>query len=605
MPVAKFSWHWIITFGIPLFLVFVHLSVSQAEELSELALNGPANHVRPESVGDSVEPPPKVRTEKRPVDVVPRLAVVNKPKAEGTAQSATRSSDSRGGNHATTLLPDGASTLPAASSLKSLLGELSPSDVDSNPKASIRDVDSASGVEDSQVGVTKKLTEILNATSGRPGSDPVSVGVRRGAVTNIEVEIEKLLADEEKSKSDETLDSQENPENESSHAPDGIADESDPANADDSGALTESTGKSLQADVAASEPFEPSSQVIALRQPLQRCLAIYDHQYLNTNDNACWSTLHSVLSHGQRTKIHVGGYGARTVNAVDWLCQNRPCSGRQIMYVRDGQVYGRVGPGFQGHEGQFLAILAQIRTPANTPLVVGGHQFTVMDLVRSEQSTCREGTELTFKLIGLLHYLPSDTQWTSSDGVQWNFEKLIQAELAEKINGAACGGTHRIMAISQAALKRQFRGEPITGEWWRAQKYMLDYQEYAFALQNPDGSFSTEWFKGRATRNDTDRQIQTTGHILEWLVYSLPKDRLNDPRLVRSVAFLINLMIANRLHEWEEGPKGHAIRALNLFHERVFGVRQIAKDPIVYRRPRKYGSSDRNSVFLRLRNRFK
>lgn len=351
------------------------------------------------------------------------------------------------------------------------------------------------------------------------------------------------------------------------------------------------------------EPLVLTPAVESLKRPIHRCLAIYDHQYLNTREHACWSTMHLLLAHGEHSRIHMGGHGAKTTSTLDWLCNNNPCAGRQVYYVDGDIIRGRVGPGFQGHPGQLLAIFAQIQVPVSKSLVVDGRQFTIADLVRSEQLTCKEGTELTFKLIGLLQYLPSDATWTSEDGTEWDFPKLIKAELAEDINGAACGGTHRIMAISHAALKRRYRGESIEGEWWRAEKFMLDYQRYVYSLQNEDGSISSEWFKGRSNRGDRDRQLQTTGHILEWWIHSLPDKDLSDPRLLRSIAFLTNLMIANRYHDWEKGPKGHAIRALNLYYQRAFGYRQIANEPRVYPRPR--STPENNSVFSRLRNRFK
>ena len=69
------------------------------------------------------------------------------------------------------------------------------------------------------------------------------------------------------------------------------------------------------------------------------------------------------------------------------------------------------------------------------------------------------------------------------------------------------------------------------------------------------------------------RKLNTTGHILEWLVYSLPKDRLTDPQIAKAVSFLTDLMWRNRGQTWEIGPEGHAIRALALYDEYVFGGR--------------------------------
>ena len=65
--------------------------------------------------------------------------------------------------------------------------------------------------------------------------------------------------------------------------------------------------------------------------------------------------------------------------------------------------------------------------------------------------------------------------------------------------------------------------------------------------------------------------MNTTGHILEWLVYSLPPEELTDPRIVKAVSFLTDMMWENRTQKWEIGPEGHALRALALYDEYVFG----------------------------------
>jgi hypothetical protein len=68
-------------------------------------------------------------------------------------------------------------------------------------------------------------------------------------------------------------------------------------------------------------------------------------------------------------------------------------------------------------------------------------------------------------------------------------------------------------------------------------------------------------------------RIETTGHTLEWLVFSLPKEELSDRRIVKAVEYLSNLLNDHRDHRWEVGPKGHALHALALYDERVFGGR--------------------------------
>jgi hypothetical protein len=144
-----------------------------------------------------------------------------------------------------------------------------------------------------------------------------------------------------------------------------------------------------------------------------------------------------------------------------------------------------------------------------------------------------------------------------------------------------------LIGYSMAVQVRQRRGEPIDGQWLRAEKYVDSYHKYVIKLQNRDGSFSTSWLKQRDASGEIDRRIQTTGHVLEWLVFSLPAEELTDPRVVAAVNYLNNAMLGNRAREWEIGPRGHALRALALYNERVFGDKPGQRRAMLARRPQK------------------
>src|SRR5690606_34494244 len=142
-------------------------------------------------------------------------------------------------------------------------------------------------------------------------------------------------------------------------------------------------------------------------------------------------------------------------------------------------------------------------------------------------------------------------------------------EMAQPIVGATCGGTHRLTGISYAVKKRLSRGEPFTGEWERARVYEQSYQQYIYRLQNRDGSFSTQWFAGRGDSGDDDKRLETTGHMLEWLVYSLPREELDNPRVVAAVHYLNELLWRNRNRDLAIGPKGHGLHALVIYQQRM------------------------------------
>lgn len=326
---------------------------------------------------------------------------------------------------------------------------------------------------------------------------------------------------------------------------------------------------SLAPSTTDEEPL--SSELLALRDKIRHARALYLDKCLNTRDHNPWEVMHGIVAYGVDTQLFVGGPDGEPKNAISWVCWDKRCHGIPLLERRGDEIHARKGPYVQGHYGQFLAILAQSRVKMDYPMRAGGKTFTVADLVETEKKTCQPKTELTFKLISLSHYLDLNETWENESGQQWSIPRLIHEELPQPItHTAACGGTHRLFGLAYAVRKREQRGEPIDGEYARVREYLDNFHRYTFKLQNNDGSFSTEWFKRRGNSPDLDRRLQTTGHILEWLVFSLPEDDLTDPRVTKAVNYLADIMIEGERRNWEVGPRGHALHALAIYDERLF-----------------------------------
>jgi hypothetical protein len=320
----------------------------------------------------------------------------------------------------------------------------------------------------------------------------------------------------------------------------------------------------------AKQPLKVLPQTVRLRPRIDAALNYYLLRPESNVERSPWAVFHAILPFGSETTLKANG---RTVSAINWMCYNGSCRGQRIFIPqKNGSFQPAVGAGVQGHEGQFLAILAQSRVPANYPLQIGGKRYTVEDLIDYEMRTCKAKTELTFKLIALSHYLVNDATWVNDQGEEWSLERLVEEELAQPIIGAACGGTHRLMGLSFALKQRKLAGLPIDGQYARAEVFLKDFIDYAWTLQNPDGSFSTEWFEGRGNKQDLQRKLQTTGHIVEWLVFTLPDEELQSPRLLRSIEFLTYCLVEQRQTDWKIGPRSHALHALAMYQERLFGV---------------------------------
>jgi len=319
-------------------------------------------------------------------------------------------------------------------------------------------------------------------------------------------------------------------------------------------------------------PTEQLTHVeLGRRERIRECLEFYYSRMLNTRDDSPWSMMHHMIAWGTDSRVWLGAPGNRDESCIGWLCANGACEGERLLYVKNGLLKARTGPGLQGHEGQFLAMLAQTRVRADQPVQVNGELYTVKDLIKQEQLGCRPGTELTFKLIGLVHYLDTDASWVSSDGQQWDIQRLIREEMRQPINGTTCGGTHRLMGMTYAIRRREQEGKPVDGEFQRAVIFTERYQRMAYDMQNTNGTFSSDFWRSRGNWGDLDRKLKTTGHMLEWMIFSADHDELQDPRLVGAVDWLAQMMTDNRYYDFEKGPLGHGVRALSLYDERIFG----------------------------------
>ena len=322
-------------------------------------------------------------------------------------------------------------------------------------------------------------------------------------------------------------------------------------------------------------PQPPQTRRFArLKTLIADTLAAYQRRPLNTAANTPWEVMHGFIAFGIPTQVRVGGPTGGLVNAIGWMNMGGRCRGQVMLAAAGDRIVAQKGIGVQGHSAQYLAILAQCRVAMNSPISIQSKSFTVADLVEEEKLSCKSQTELTFALIGLAHYLPNDAEWESRDGKSWSLEKLIAEEIEQPIRGAPCGGTHRLFGLAYGCQRRLRATGRLDGHYARADKFVRDYQNFALTkLQNPDGSFSTEWFKYPADReDDIDRKVQTTGHILEWLVGSLDQHDLYQPRVVAAVEFLATALVRQPSREWKIGPMGHALHALTIYQERVWGV---------------------------------
>ena len=315
----------------------------------------------------------------------------------------------------------------------------------------------------------------------------------------------------------------------------------------------------------------------ALRDRVRRAVTSYSQQSFNTRDNTAGDLIQVGLAFGGRAAVREGSPSGRKINAIGCLCWNYPCAGYRLLQINEGRLMARIGYGLQQAPSQFLAMLATSGVSADYEIRVGEVPASVAHLVKHEMLDTRSGTDLSLKLIGLSHYLEDEQHWKSRLGEDWSVDRLIQEELARSADVGDCDVTNRLLGLSYAVERRVNRKRPVDGRFLDAQTYVRKYHEYALKLQNPDGSWHSRFFAVKGTSRDVAGSLRSTGHILEWLVFSLPEDQLQDPRVVRSVGYLTGLL-ENRgsrqgptaMSARDIGGTMHALHALSIYDRRVF-----------------------------------
>ncbi|MCC6125903.1 MAG: hypothetical protein IT426_13135 [Pirellulales bacterium] len=314
----------------------------------------------------------------------------------------------------------------------------------------------------------------------------------------------------------------------------------------------------------------------ALRDQARQALEIYRKQPFGTRQNTAGEIMDYCLPYGCATEISLyDNSGERRANGITCLCWNYPGGGFEPLALNDGRIAARLGYGAQSQPSQLLATLAFARVQANYPLRVENAVRTVADLVESEKLACRAGADLSLKLVGLSFYA-EDAAWKNDLGEEWSVERIIREELNRPVLSEADRGLNRLMGLAYANYRREKRNQPLDGQYARAEKYLSDFHQFAFNLQNADGSWGY-FLAARGANKNAAAQLRSSAYVFEWLAFSLPAEQLGDARVAAAIGNLVQGLNAQRnrgsaanLPAREINAIAHALHALSICDERYY-----------------------------------
>jgi hypothetical protein len=311
-----------------------------------------------------------------------------------------------------------------------------------------------------------------------------------------------------------------------------------------------------------------------------------DGRRLNAGVQGAWQAVHGILAFGKDLPIAHDG----TVSpALDYLLGGGPITGWMlrpgdpgvIAVVEEGSTTG------QGHPDQWIGYLSQCGVatdpegltgglPLDTPLVVAGRKYTLADLFAQAQHDIRPGQESSWTLMALAAYLPTDASWEAGDGRHWTTEDVVRMEADSAIVGAACGGTHRLYGLAAAvrAYRDAHGAPPPDSGWAAAEDVLADHIDMARRFQQPDGSFSVNFFERPARSPDVFSTLGATGHVFEVLALVLDDESLAEPWVTRAAERLVTLLEKTSDLDVECGGLYHTAHGLALYRHRTCSARR-------------------------------
>lgn len=312
-------------------------------------------------------------------------------------------------------------------------------------------------------------------------------------------------------------------------------------------------------------------QVWQMRESIRKRL-------LSTNEYTPWQIMQGL--NGLRRDFDLKHQG-KVVNGLEWI-QTGPMFEDEPWFQKtalDGQAHPYSKPyAFQGHINQFAAILAMCDIPADAQFGTPDGPITMADMVEHAQMTANETEEVCWTLQLLCKYLPPHSEWVNAKGEKWSMERLVKTTMLKATaSGAPNGGTFGLFTLAVARDEYQRTGMPLGGVWLEAEKMIQQHIQIVHDQQNPNGTLSSNFFRGREEKKDFDKRLASSGALLGFLLMAVSDEQLKEDWVRQAVTATVKDLDDNRKSFVSCSPLFKATNALSIFLERAAAASEVVK----------------------------
>lgn len=310
-----------------------------------------------------------------------------------------------------------------------------------------------------------------------------------------------------------------------------------------------------------------------LLDQVEEAIRVNGQRFLTANYHSPWQIFHGLVAYRRDFQVKVGD---TKMSAIDWI-STADARFDNLPWIMTSQHGAKFHPytrpyAFEGHPSQSLALLSESYLPVTHEFRVGQQTVTIAQMLQNTMMEVNTREETTWVLWALINYLKVDATWTNQWGQAWSIEALVRNEIAAHTPTRPCGGNHNLFALSRARDKYLRTGRPLRGVWLEADQKVRQYAEIARSMQNADGSFSSNFYKGPGFEQDMNKRFNSTGHTMEFLAVGLPQERLQEPWVRNAVNVLSRELIQHRKASVDCGPLYHSLNALIIYRDRVRGT---------------------------------
>ncbi len=326
----------------------------------------------------------------------------------------------------------------------------------------------------------------------------------------------------------------------------------------------------------------------ALKDSIRKVLAANAKRPITTQHNSPGDVLLMALPYGADARVYQPNTQAdpRDKNAakgsymysIGTLCWNYVCGGKTLLRSGENRICARVGAGYQKRPASFLALLAMSNIMPNYEMKVGGNEFTIANLIASEKATLSKGMNLSMALVGLSFYGEASDQWKSETGETWNVERMVTEELNRSIDQGSCDVTDWLLGLTAAVKLYEEEGKTLRGPIALARRQLGTYHDFVLSIQNENYLWHPKFFLFKGASADAYETLYSSGHILRWLLLSLPEKKLEDPKVVKALASLASTLSriptninAGTMSDRQLESVAVSLHALAIYNQRVFG----------------------------------